>query len=127
MLETAVVIDDQGHALHWHTPAGRTGGSLPDSGDLWEVLWTHRATLLGVAHTHPGAGSPLPSREDVTTFAAVEAGLGVRLLWWIASSDQLAAFRYAGPGKYDYSAVAVPEECPGWLAKLRALSGYEER
>lgn len=125
MLETAVVIDNLGCAIHWHVPAGRTVGSLPDSSDLWDVLWTHRSTLLGVAHTHPGAGAPLPSLEDVTTFAAVEAGLGVRLTWWIASRDQLAAFRHAGPGKYDYTAAAVDERSPEWLARLRALSGYD--
>lgn len=126
MLETAVVIDENQRPLHWHTPAGRTVGSLPDSADLWTVLWEHRGDLAGVAHTHPGSGAPLPSREDVTTFAAVEAGLGVRLIWWIASSDVLAAFAYAGPGKYDYAAVALPEDNPDWLPKLRELSGYDD-
>jgi hypothetical protein len=126
MLETAVVIDKQGRAIHWHVPPGRTVGSLPDSGDLWQVLWDARDTLSGVAHTHPGAGSPLPSREDVTTFAAVEAGLGVRLIWWIASSDHLAAFRHTGPDRYDYAAAAAPDHDPAWLPRLRALSGYDD-
>ena len=41
--------------------------------------------LAGVAHSHPGGGIPTPSWEDLTTFAAVEDGLGQRLVWWIVS------------------------------------------
>ena len=82
MLEAAAVIDTTGSLIHWHVPAGRSAVSLPDSRSLWSVLWDSRDRLAGVAHTHPGTGRPVPSWEDLTTFSACEAGLGVRLSWW---------------------------------------------
>lgn len=119
MMEAALVLDRAGAVLYRHAPAGRTSVALPDSRDLWKVLWAHRAVLGGVAHTHPGAGVAAPSVEDRTTFAACEAGLGARLDWWIATSDQVARYRFCGPDKHDYAPQPVGE-LP-WLAELRAL------
>ena len=76
MMETALVFDREGRTIHWHEPPGRSGGSLPDSRDLWGVLWEHRGHLGGVAHTHPWDGPAGPSHTDLTTFRAVELGLG---------------------------------------------------
>ncbi len=124
MLETAVLIDLGGAPLYWHAPAGRSSAAIPDSRALWEALWLHRFELLGVAHTHPGSGVPSPSCEDLTTFAAVEAGLGVRLVWWIATMQEVVALRHIGPGRYDYGVDAqrFGAERSGWLGELRRLS-----
>jgi len=89
-METALVFDREGDTLHWHEPLGRSGGSLPDSRDLWEVLWEHRSKggtgrLAGVAHTHPWKGQAWASGTDLTTFRAVELGLGELLLWPIVT------------------------------------------
>lgn len=92
MIETAVVFDKEGHLIHWHEPHGRTGGSLPDSRSLWDVLWENRENLGGVAHTHPWKGSPDPSSTDLSTFAAVEASLGQRLVWPIVTMSHTATF-----------------------------------
>lgn len=81
MMETALVFDREGRTLHWHEPRGRSSGSLPDDRGLWEVLWENRAILGGVAHTHPWNGPTGPSGTDLTTFRAVELGLGKLLLW----------------------------------------------
>lgn len=104
-VETAVVLDQAGRAIHWHRPSGATATSLPDSRALWEVLWAHRHELGGVAHTHPGAGPPVPSHEDLTTFAAIEAALGRRLRWWIVTADQVRCFRWTGPEPLTYGGV----------------------
>ena len=120
MIESALVFDAEGAVIYLHEPQGSTAGSLPDSRALWQVLWAHRDRLGGVAHTHPGAGEPRPSTEDITTFAACEAGLGRRLDWWIASADQAALFRWRGPAKHDYGATEAP--LPAWLDQLRTLS-----
>lgn len=127
MIESGVVVGLDGLPIHWHLPPGRTGGSLPDSRDLWEVLWeTHKdGNLLGFAHSHPGSGVPGPSHTDITTFAAVEAALGCRLLWWITSSDHLCVYRWRGPDKWLYSGY-VDEWEPAWVPKLRELSGQGE-
>lgn len=108
-----------------HLPAGRTGGSLPDSSDLWGKLWYyHQAgTLLGFAHSHPGAGILGPSWTDLTTFAAIEVGLGRRLDWWITSSDSIVRIVWTGPDKYDYNVRSIAErDEPYWAQELRDYS-----
>lgn len=120
MIEAGVVVTAAG-PVFWHLPTGRSGGALPDSRDLWDVLWDLRKEeQLGFAHSHPGSGVPGPSWTDITTFAAVELGLGRRLDWWITSSDRVILLGWAGPGKHDYNANLVGE--PGWAAQLREHS-----
>jgi proteasome lid subunit RPN8/RPN11 len=121
MIEAGVIIDLDGEPLHWHLPAGRTSASIPDSRELWDVLWTNRERIAGFAHTHPGSGIPAPSHEDVTTFSAVELALGRRLDWWIASADRLAVVRWRGPDNYDYGTEPL-EVDPSWATELRRLS-----
>ncbi len=125
MTEAAVVVGPEGSALHWHLPPGRSAVSLPDAPDLWEVLWRHRAALVGVAHTHPGRGRPDPSHEDLTTFAAIESALGARLTWWIASEDRLIELGWSGPDRLAYAARDVAD-APPWLPGLRDRS-YDPR
>lgn len=121
MREAGVVIDLEGNPFHWHLPKNRTTVALPDSRDLWDVIWENRARLQGIAHSHPGSGVPGPSYEDVTTFAAIELALGRRLEWWITSSDRLVVIRWTGPDKLSYTASPVYED-PTWVAQLRLLS-----
>lgn len=80
-IETGLVFDQQGRTLYWITHPGREAGYIPDSHSLWEFLWENRHTIGGVAHTHPWHGEASPSRTDVTTFDAIERGLGIRLVW----------------------------------------------
>jgi Prokaryotic homologs of the JAB domain len=86
--EAAVVIDQDDHPIYWHLPEGRTAASIPDSRDLWMVLWNGREQLAGVAHTHP-AGVDQPSSIDLVTFRACEDGLGRRLSWWIVTPTEV--------------------------------------
>jgi hypothetical protein len=120
MIETAVVLDERRTPLHWHEPVGASVAALPDSRDLWDVLWANRERISGVAHSHPGGGPPRPSWEDLTTFAACEAGLGRRLEWWIATSDAVTCYTFRGPGRTDYAGrdPASPDETSAWLAEL---------
>lgn len=123
-MEAGVLIDLAGSPLYWHLPLGRTGVSLPDSKELWEVIWENRDRISGFAHSHPGAGPPWPSTEDLTTFSAVERALGRRLEWWIVSSDYLALLTWQGPGLYDYGIQHNSGEgfVFEWLDKLREYS-----
>jgi len=120
-IEAGVVLDLEGKPIFWHLPPGRTGGSLPDSSELWDVLWENRRRLSGFAHSHPGAGEPGPSYTDVTTFQAIESALGRRIDWWITSSDHVALFRWVGPDKYSYQGILMRTE-PDWANRLRELS-----
>lgn len=123
MKEVGVVVEG-GEAVYWHLPIERSARALPDSAVLWRVLWARRGIMDGVAHSHPGAGQPHPSREDLTTFAGVEAGLGRRLKWWITSADMLIELNWVGPTAEDY-ASEIREDRPPWLERLRALSREE--
>lgn len=136
-MEAGVLIDRQGQPLFWHLPRTRTVASLPESPELWDVMWANREDISGFAHSHPGSGMPGPSYTDVTTFAAIEAGLGVRLDWWITSSDSFTLLRWEGPDRLRYTPhpliardsrdgepaqpLLVGE--PPWIAELRRHSG----
>lgn len=122
MIEAGVVIDMTGTPVFWHLPLGRTGGSLPDSSNLWDVIWNEfqELRLKGFAHSHPGSGVPGPSYTDVTTFAAIEAALGARLWWWITSDTHVIELRWKGPDKLSYAATII--EAPSWVGELRRLS-----
>ncbi len=125
MIEAGVVItggEPPGSRplLFWHLPDGRTGGSIPDSRKLWNVLWDLRKEMvLQFAHSHPGSGIPSPSHTDLTTFAAVEAGLGRRVIWWITSSDCLVQLYWSGE-IYDSMVWKAAE--PDWVDQLRKRS-----
>lgn len=131
MMETALVFDLHGKTIHWHEPRGRSGGSLPDSRDLWDVLWENRDRLGGVAHTHPWDGPASPSGTDITTFDAVERALGKQLLWLVVTfTDVLGVVRNPlygtgeGAGKVDHrwtKAGPLTIEIEG-LEELRARS-----
>jgi len=88
MIEAGVVIDKKCEPLFWHLPPGRTAGSIPDTRQLWDVIWGNRDIVKGFAHSHPGSGPPAPSETDLGTFVAIEAALGRSLTWWITSSDR---------------------------------------
>ena len=92
MIESALVFDNQGRVIRYHLPQGRTSGSIPDTRDLWEVLWKWRAQLGGVAHTHPWKGRATPSQTDVTTFRACEQALGQLLKWPVVTFDDIGIF-----------------------------------
>ena len=78
--------------------------------------------ISGVAHSHPGGGVPGPSYTDVTTFAAVEAALGVKLNWWITSETHLIVATWAGPDRLSYTGKLI-EDQPSWANELREKSG----
>jgi len=121
MMEVAVVIAKNGEPIHWHLPAGRTAVRIPDTRSLWDVLWSNRDIVQGVAHSHPGAGLPGPSYEDVTTFAPIEGSLGQRLDWWITSQDSLVIARWVGPDRLSYASLVQTVQ-PPWVDELRRLS-----
>lgn len=85
MTECALVFDTDYRTLYVHLPRNRTAGFIPDSPDLWRVLWECRDVVGGVAHIHPWEGQAMPSLEDLTTFDAIQRGLGKLLKWPIVT------------------------------------------
>jgi len=94
MIEVAMVFDKEGKALFWLGPRDHTSSSIPDSQVMWQRIWEYRDIIGGVAHTHPWDGHPWPSDTDVTTFSAVERGLGKRLIWPIITMDDASFFKW---------------------------------
>ena len=123
MREAAVVLDRTETPLYWHAPDGRTSAFIPDSHDLWALLWANRERVFAVAHTHP-RGHLKPSSEDHSTFAAVEAGLGRRLVWWIVTQERSAAYLFAhSTGSYRQVELPLSDDLGrSWMTSLRALS-----
>jgi hypothetical protein len=101
-MESALVFNRHGCRLFWHLPADRSQGALPDSRPLWDLLWENREQVLGVAHTHPWDGDSWFSGTDVTTFAAIEQGLGKRLIWPVLTFTDIGYFEWVGPKELDY-------------------------
>ena len=121
MMETAMVFDKFGSVIRWHEPADRSSGALPDSRSLWDFLWENRNNLGGVAHTHPWNGEVWPSATDLTTFRAVERGLGVKLIWPVVT---FTAIKYYVWDEEDESyATTQPDFAEGshWIQNLEEL------
>jgi hypothetical protein len=123
MTEAGVLISKEGKPLYWHVPEDRSTAYLPDSRDLWEVIWDFRDNILGFAHSHP-PGCDGPSQEDVTTFAAVEAALGRRLAWWIVTDRDLSLVEWCGPDKLDYMVSFLGRSQLPWVPMLRRHSNF---
>jgi hypothetical protein len=123
-IEAGVLIDLAGSPIYWHTPKGASSVELPDSPTLWDKIWESRHRLLGFAHTHPGMGMPSPSSTDLTTFAAVEVGLGRRLTWWILTQNEgISLYWSDDQRRYVQVPWALrPETLAPWVSELRRLS-----
>jgi len=126
--EVQLLFDTEGRTLYWHDPSESNGGWIPDSQVLWDKMWEYRHCLGGMAHTHPGWGKARPSMTDVTTYAALELGLGKQLLWPVVTfSDVIYVVRnplyHAGEHMWT-KAGPLTIEIEG-IDELRRKSGSE--
>lgn len=131
MIEVAMVFDKEGHAIFWLSPKGSSSGAIPDSSNLWDRIWRNREHVGGVVHTHPWDGKTLPSHTDVTTFAAIEKGLGKQLLWPIVTMTHVNYFvRNVFSDEYVMAGDVLFKEQSWWLEnilELRRLSLVGDR
>lgn len=126
MREVAAVLSiDLETVLHWHLPPDRSMVAIPDSSELWDIVWFNKDRIGGVAHTHPGRGFPSPSQEDATTWQAIEQGLGKRLFWPIVTEDSFAIFRMEDTEAVRTFAYGTGQSMHmAWMDLLRKFSGY---
>ena len=125
MIEVALVFGKSGETLLWHLPPGRSQVYIPDSQDLWAFLWDNRSIIGGVAHTHPWDGEASPSYTDVTTFSAIERGLGVRLVWPVITFTDEGYFAWSDETK-QYERLSMPPVQVVDVAEIRSLSINKE-
>jgi hypothetical protein len=121
MREVAVVFDKDGQALFWLD--GASGCAVPDSRSLWDIVWENRKVLGGVAHTHPWDGGTGPSGTDLTTFAAIEKGLNLSLVWPIITMTH-ELYIAISPSGGDYYLERVPPpftSTAAWKAIIEEL------
>lgn len=125
MIEVAMVFDKEGRPIFWPSTGTETSGSIPDDRSLWDYIWENRERIGGVAHTHPWSGEAHPSHTDLTTYAAIEAGLGKRLCWPVVTMTEVRYFGYADPAQ-DYEEYtpefAVNEAWLHGINEMRRLS-----
>jgi len=121
--EVIVLFDLNGKAFHWHDENAETG-YVPDSDDLFDVIWDNRHRFAGFAHTHPWNGSAAPSGMDLTTFEAIEKSLGKRCLWPVVSfTEIMLVVRNPVTGDFvpfDPNYLTVEFD---WIDELRRRSG----
>ena len=109
MIEVALVFAKDGSTLLWHDPSGRSSVYIPDSKELWDFLVANRDQIGGIAHTHPWEGEAWFSKTDVTTWSALERGLGIRWVWPVVTFTEVKNYKWIGPGKFDYG---LSDSCP---------------
>ncbi len=111
--EVCFLIDGEGRIL-W-SDASASPVSLPDSRARWEAIWSHRAQLAEIAHSHP-IGPLAFSHEDETTMEALIAALGARPRFSVVAPDGMLVRDRDGKD------ARAPEE-PWWTGLLRLASG----
>ena len=91
--------------------------ALPDTRERWEKIWSLRAELEEIVHTHPMG--PLGfSHEDETTMAALESALARPIRFSVVAPDGMVV-------RQDGRDVRVEKE-PWWTSILRTLSGMAD-
>lgn len=110
--EVCFLIGADGQVL-W-SDASDSPVALPDSRERWEAIWSRRAELVEIAHSHP-LGPEDFSAEDRSTMQAIEEALGRSLRFSVVTPTQ-----YLVRGEAE---KATPAEAPAWVERLRVLSG----
>lgn len=113
--------EEGANILYWHVPPNRSSTLMPDDQALWDAFWDNRTKALTFAHTHPGGGVPAPSFEDITSFSAIERGLGRSIEWVIASSNAAIWLRMVDQ-KPEVFYVELGPSRHEWLTELRNKS-----
>jgi hypothetical protein len=98
-------------AILW-ADASDSPAALPDSRARWEAIWSRRAELVAIAHSHP-VGPAAFSGEDVSTMAAIDAALGRDLRYFVVAPSVTIARH------------GICEDEPWWADLLRLASGME--
>jgi proteasome lid subunit RPN8/RPN11 len=122
-VEVATVFDYTGAALYWTSCLESGPTYIPDSRSLWEFLWDRREVVHGVAHSHPH-GMNDPSDTDVTTWRAIEKGLGRKLFWPIVTTSSVKVFHHNPvTGNYEHTQMPLSYDVTSeiWGATIQQL------
>jgi hypothetical protein len=110
--EVCLLIGKDGSIL-W-SDASTTPLALPDRRERWEAIWSRRAELAQIVHSHP-FGPRGFSHEDETTMEALDTALGRKLRYAVLAPDGL----FVREDGKDFAS----DEQPWWTTLLRLASG----
>jgi hypothetical protein len=107
----------KGGAILW-ADASNSPAALPDSRARWEAIWTHRADIEVIAHSHP-VGPAAFSAEDLSTMEALDSALG-KVMRYSVVAPRITISREG-----QATTELIPE--PWWAALLRLASGMQQK
>lgn len=111
----------EGDVVLW-SDASTSPVALPDSRVRWEAIWSRRARLVEIAHTHPLGGAHFSSTDE-STMQALDSGLGRRLVYSVVTPG---AMLRRTPGEEGPEDALVDEE-PWWAELIRVASKIREQ
>src|SRR5687767_14234864 len=120
MQEVFFVIGD-GDVVLW-SDASSSPVYLPDSRARWEAIWSRRAELIEIAHSHP-VGPLGFSREDETTMRALVTAMGRPIVFSVVAPNGMVR-RLVSPG-IEESDDDIEKHEPWWTGLLRLASGMD--
>jgi hypothetical protein len=97
--------------------------ALPDSRARWEQIWSRRARIVEIAHSHP-VGPQAFSREDETTMAALVTALGRPITFSVVAPHGMVRCMKKNDERFEVSLV---ESEPWWASLLRLASSMETK
>jgi hypothetical protein len=92
--------------------------ALPAARTRWEAIWSRRARIVEIAHSHP-VGPQAFSREDETTMAALVTALGRPLTFSVVAPNGMVRCNKKNDEVYEVTNV---EDEPWWASLLRFAS-----
>jgi hypothetical protein len=107
--------------------------ALPDSRARWEAIWSRRASIVEIAHSHP-VGPLAFSHEDATTMDALSGALGKKMTFSVVAPNGMVRCVYPSPVRSPLSPRKPGEEPvakivelePWWTSLLRLASGMNK-
>lgn len=119
MLREVCFLIGESDAVLW-SDASQSPTALPDSRARWDAIWSRRARIVEIVHTHPLGGAKF-SLEDETTMAALDTALGRRLQYAVVTpTNMLRRIPGEDPEQPDEHIV---EAEPWWTTLIRSASG----
>ena len=117
-MREVLLLLGEGDVILW-SDASDSPVALPDSRARWEEIWSRRAQIVEIAHSHP-VGPQAFSHEDETTMAALVTALGRPITFSVVAPRGMV--RCTKKLDEDPVVILVESEREPWWASLLRLA-----